>query len=147
IVIGGLAPLVLSFDLGPLLQSYVIGMTILFVFGVWDDVSELGHWTKFVGQVLAVSVVVFYGDLYVTRLPLLESYALSPIVGQTFTLFALVGAINALNHSDGLDGLAGGESLLTLIAVAVLGYVAGDALAVGIALAMIGGILGFLRYN
>jgi UDP-GlcNAc:undecaprenyl-phosphate GlcNAc-1-phosphate transferase len=147
IVIGGLAPLLLSFPLDPLLESYVAGVAILFAFGVWDDARELGHWTKLVGQVLAASVVVFYGDLYATRLPFLEPDALSPIAARLFTVFALVGAINAINHSDGLDGLAGGESLLTLIAVAVLGYVAGDALAVGIALATIGGILGFLRYN
>ena len=147
IVIGGLAPLLLSFELGPLLQSYVAGVAILFAFGVWDDARELSHWTKFVGQALAAAVVVFYGDLYVTRLPFLEPDAVSPIAGRLFTLFALVGAINAINHSDGLDGLAGGESLLTLIAVAVLGYVAGDSLSVGIALATIGGILGFLRYN
>jgi UDP-GlcNAc:undecaprenyl-phosphate GlcNAc-1-phosphate transferase len=147
IVIGGLVPPMLSFELGPLLQSYIAGAAILFVFGVWDDARDLGHWTKFVGQSLAACVVVFYGDLYVTRLPFLEPDALSPIAGRLFTVFALVGAINALNHSDGLDGLAGGESLLTLIAVAVLSYVAGDGLALGIALSMIGGILGFLRYN
>jgi UDP-GlcNAc:undecaprenyl-phosphate GlcNAc-1-phosphate transferase len=146
IVIGGLAPLLLSFNLSPLVGSYVAGVAILFVFGVWDDARTLGHWTKFAGQALAVALVVFYGDLYVTRLPFFET-ELNPTVGRWFTMFALVGAINAINHSDGLDGLAGGESLLTLIAVAVLGYVGGDALAVGIALATIGGILGFLRYN
>src|SRR5262245_28221994 len=147
IVIGGLAPLLLSFPLDPLLNSYVAGVAILFAFGVWDDASELGHWTKFAGQVLAASIVVFYGDLYVTRLPFLEPDALSPVAARLFTVFALVGAINAINHSDGLDGLAGGESLLTLIAVAILGYVGGDGIAVGIALATIGGVLGFLRYN
>jgi UDP-GlcNAc:undecaprenyl-phosphate GlcNAc-1-phosphate transferase len=147
IAIGGLVPLLLSFALDPLLQSFVIGAAVLFAFGVWDDARELGHWTKFLGQVVAVSVVVFYGDLYVTRLPFFESDVLNPTAGRVFTVIALIGAINAVNHSDGLDGLAGGESLLTLIAVAVLGYVVDNGLAVGIALAMIGGILGFLRYN
>ena len=121
IAIGGLVPLLLAFDVDPLLQSYAIGVAILFAFGVWDDARELGHWTKFAGQVLAVSVVVFYGDLYVTRLPFFEREVLSEASGQWFTLVALVGVINAINHSDGLDGLAGGESLLALIAMAVLG--------------------------
>src|SRR5262245_45064652 len=69
IALGALAPLLLSFQLGPMLQAYVAGVVILFAFGVWDDARQLGHWTKFTGQVLAVSIVVFYGDLYVTRLP------------------------------------------------------------------------------
>ena len=147
IVIGGLVPVLLSFGLDPLLQSFVFGAVVLFVFGVWDDARELGHWTKFAGQVLAVGAVVFYGDLYVMRVPFVDADWLSPLAGKCFTMFALIGAINAINHSDGLDGLAAGESLLTLIAMAVLAYVVGDALAVGISLAMIGGILGFLRYN
>lgn len=147
IVIGGLVPVLLSFGLDPLLQSFVFGAAVLFVFGVWDDARQLGHWTKFAGQVLAVAAVVFHGDLYVMRLPFIDNDWLSPLAGKCFTMFALIGAINAINHSDGLDGLAAGESLLTLIAMAVLAYVVGDALAVGISLAMIGGILGFLRYN
>jgi len=147
IAIGGLVPVLLSFGLDPLLQSFVFGATVLFVFGVWDDARELGHWTKFIGQGLAVAAVVFHGDLYVMRLPFVDADWLSPLAGKCFTMFALVGAINAINHSDGLDGLAAGESLLTLVAMAVLAYVVGDGFAVGIALAMIGGILGFLRYN
>ena len=36
----------------------------------------------------------------------------------------LVGMINAINHSDGLDGLAGGESLFSLGAIALLAILA-----------------------
>jgi len=147
ITIGCLAPLLLSFKLDPLLQSFVLAALVLFLFGVWDDARQLGHWTKFAGQVGAVAIVVLHGDLYVSRLPFLAPDALSPALGKAFTMFAMIGAINAVNHSDGLDGLAAGESLLSLLAIAVLGYVVGDALAVGVAIAAIGGILGFLRYN
>lgn len=146
ITIAVLIPLILSFSPDPLLQSFVIGTLILFVFGVWDDAREIGHWTKFAGQFLAAGTVVYHGDLYVMRLPFVDA-ALSPAIGQPFTLFALVGTINAVNHSDGLDGLAGGECLLSLIAMALLGYLVGDPLVVGVALSGIGGILGFLRYN
>jgi UDP-GlcNAc:undecaprenyl-phosphate GlcNAc-1-phosphate transferase len=62
-------------------------------------------------------------------------------------MVALVGVINAINHSDGLDGLAAGETLLSLIAVAFLGYLAGAPIAIHLALVVIGGIFGFLRYN
>ena len=146
ITIGTVVPLLLSFPLDPVVQSFLLGAVTLFAFGVWDDVKELGHWPKFAGQLIAVGFVVLHGDLYVTRLPFLE-LTLDPITGRVFTMFALVGAINASNHSDGLDGLAGGEALLSLIAMAALAYVVGDAFVVGVALAAIGGILGFLRYN
>lgn len=145
ITLGSIVPLVISLQLDPLLQSYVLAVIVLFAFGVWDDARELGHWTKFAGQFAAVAIIVWHGDLYVSRLPF--DLTLGPIAGKMFTMFALVGAINAINHSDGLDGLAGGESLLSLIAIAVLGYVVGDRVLVGVALATIGGIIGFLRYN
>jgi UDP-GlcNAc:undecaprenyl-phosphate GlcNAc-1-phosphate transferase len=59
----------------------------------------------------------------------------------------VVGVTNAVNLSDGLDGLAAGIMLMTLAAVAFFAdYVGGKDLTI-IALALIGGILGFLRFN
>jgi UDP-GlcNAc:undecaprenyl-phosphate GlcNAc-1-phosphate transferase len=147
IALGTLVPLVLLFKFDPLLQSFVIGVAALFLFGVWDDARELGHWPKFVGQAIATGIVVFHGDLYVTRLPFVEGFSFAPLAGQLFTMVAMTGVINAINHSDGLDGLAGGETLLSLMAIAFLGHTASDGFVTGIALATIGGTLGFLRYN
>jgi UDP-GlcNAc:undecaprenyl-phosphate/decaprenyl-phosphate GlcNAc-1-phosphate transferase len=146
ITLGTLVPIVLVFRPDPLLQSFLIGWSILFVFGVWDDAKTIGHWPKFVGQLAAVAIVVYYGDLWVSRVPFLDM-ALLPQLGKPLTMFALIGVINAINHSDGLDGLAGGESILSLIALAIIGYTSGSDVLLGVALAGIGGILGFLRYN
>ena len=56
--------------------------------------------------------------------------------------------MNAINHSDGLDGLAGGESMLSLIVLAFLAFVGDNGtVAVVIACATMGGVLGFLRFN
>ncbi len=146
ITLGTLLPIVLVFKLDPLLQSYVIGCLTLFAFGVWDDARTIGHWAKFAGQLLAVCGLVYYGDLWVTRIPFVDT-ALSPEVGKPFTVFALIGVVNAVNHSDGLDGLAGGETILSLIALSILGFMSGSDLTLSLALAAIGGIFGFLRYN
>ena len=146
ITVGSLVPLLLVFKLDPLVQSFLIGCLTLFAFGIWDDARTIGHWTKFAGQLVAVATVVFYGDLWVSHVPFLDG-ALPAVLGKPFTMFALIGVINAINHSDGLDGLAGGESILSLAALAILGYMSDSALILGISLATIGGILGFLRYN
>ena len=146
ITLGSLLPLLLVFRLDPLVQAFVIGSLILFSFGVWDDARTIGHWSKFAGQLAAAGIVVYYGDLWVARVPFLDT-PLPAAVGQPFTLFALIGVINAINHSDGLDGLAGGETILSLIALAILGHMSGSALILSIALATVGGIFGFLRYN
>lgn len=147
IVLGALLPICVFVPMDDIVLAYVAGAAVLVVFGTWDDIRELGHYTKFVGQILAVSCVVYYGDLYVTSFPLLGQDALSPEAGKAFTLFALVGAINAINHSDGLDGLAGGEALFTLLGLALLLWGANAEVGTLIAVAAIGGVLGFMRYN
>ncbi|OGC95594.1 MAG: hypothetical protein A2W25_01020, partial [candidate division Zixibacteria bacterium RBG_16_53_22] len=148
IVLGALVPLVLWLPFDDLFVAYLFGALVLLAFGAWDDIQELGHYVKFIGQFAAVIAVVYYGDLYVTQLPFMDA-GLSESAGRIFTVIAMVGMINAVNHSDGLDGLAGGMSLLSLSAMAYLAYLSdgeGSFLII-VALAALGGIVGFLRYN
>jgi len=147
ITIGGLIPIMLWLPSQPLLQAFVVATLLLFLFGVWDDRKQIGHWPKFVGQILAAGVLVYYGDLSISRLPFLDGTPLSPSLGKPLALFAIVGTINAINHADGLDGLAAGETILSLIGMAILGQLASSGTVVGICFATIGGIIGFLRYN
>lgn len=147
ITLGAVIPLMFLLPHDDLLRSFLIASTVLFVFGAWDDATELGHWLKFVGQFFAVGIVVFYGGLWVERFPFLDGAVLPASIGKPFTILAMVGVINAINHSDGLDGLAGGESLLSLIVMGFLAYMANDTLGVLISCAVAGGVLGFLRFN
>jgi UDP-GlcNAc:undecaprenyl-phosphate GlcNAc-1-phosphate transferase len=146
IVLGALAAILLWVPLQPWIAAYVLGSAVLFVFGALDDSLELGHYVKFVGQFIATAALVYWGDLWVSHLPFFAD-EVAPEIGKPFTMFALVGMINAINHSDGLDGLAGGESLLSLGCMAYLGYLAGGADFVVVVGAVVGGLIGFLRYN
>ena len=147
IVLGALVPLWIWLPLNDLAMSFLMGSVVLLVFGIWDDIKELGHYVKFVGQFIAVLLVVYHGNLYITQLPFLESVDINETFGRVFTVIAMVGVINAINHSDGLDGLAGGESLLSLGGIAYLAYQANDAFVVPVAFAAMGGVFGFLRFN
>lgn len=146
IVLGALVPIIIWLPMSDGIVSYLLGSLVLFVLGVIDDAVELGHYKKFAGQVIAVLIVIFYGDVYVTRLPFFSG-EIDPLFGIPFTLFAMIGVINAINHSDGLDGLAGGESLLSLLVIAYLAFVVKGYELVIVAVACIGGIIGFLRIN
>ncbi|MGA7800859.1 MAG: MraY family glycosyltransferase, partial [Gammaproteobacteria bacterium] len=86
-------------------------------------------------------------NVYVSTFPFMGLHPIPAAVGKPFTVFAMVGLINAINHSDGLDGLAGGESLLSFGCIAYLAYAAGGLDLVTIAVATIGGVFGFLRFN
>lgn len=147
IVIGALVPLFIWLSFTPLNNAILLGACILLIFGTWDDIKELGHYTKFIGQFAAAGVVVYYGGLYVVHFPFMGLDLLNPAIGKPFTVFAIVGMINAINHSDGLDGLAGGESLLSLAAISYLAYLYNGSEVLIIAAATIGGLFGFLRFN
>jgi len=148
IVIGSLVPIMLLMAPDKLSQAYVFGASVLFIFGLWDDAFEIGHYPKFIGQIAAALIVILHGDLYVRQFPFVPGGEIAPDFGIPFTLVAIVGMINAINHSDGLDGLAGGESLFSLGAIGLLTFFAADGQdTLMISVTVIGGILGFLRYN
>jgi UDP-GlcNAc:undecaprenyl-phosphate GlcNAc-1-phosphate transferase len=146
IVLGALISLMLWLPAEPWLHSYLFGALVLLGFGAADDSMELGHYPKFIGQIAAAVAVVYWGDVWVANIPFVAE-TLPPAVGKPFTVFALVGVMNAINHSDGLDGLAGGESLLSMGAVAYLAWLAGGTGVMLLAMAVIGGVFGFLRFN
>jgi UDP-GlcNAc:undecaprenyl-phosphate GlcNAc-1-phosphate transferase len=146
IVLGALISLLLWMPAESWLHSYLFGALVLLAFGAADDSMELGHYPKFVGQIIAAVAIAYWGDVWVANVPFL-SQPLPAALGKPFTVFALVGVMNAINHSDGLDGLAGGESLLSMTAVAYLAYLADGGGVMLLAAAVIGGVFGFLRFN
>ena len=146
VFLGAIIALLIFLPMDKVLLSYLSGAVVLFIFGVWDDSHELGHYVKFIGQFAAAIAVVYGGELWVSAAPFL-SQPLPGYIGKPFTIIAIVGVINAINHSDGLDGLAGGESLLSLGCIAYLAATAGSLTLVITVCAVIGGVFGFLRFN
>jgi UDP-GlcNAc:undecaprenyl-phosphate GlcNAc-1-phosphate transferase len=146
IIVGALAAMILWMPFEQAVVAYLFGSVVLLVFGAWDDSCELGHYVKFIGQFIAVIALVYWGDVWVSMVPFLAE-PLPAYIGKPFTVFAVIGVINAINHSDGLDGLAAGESMMSMGAMAYLAYLADGQAALMIALATMGGVFGFLRFN
>ena len=147
IVLGALLPMLIWLPVTDVMVSYYIGALILLVFGTWDDIAELGHYVKFIGQFAAAIVVVYAGGVVVETFPFMGMEPLSPEIGKPFTVIALVGMVNAINHSDGLDGLAGGESLISLGGILFLASQASGLETMIMVVAVMGGVFGFLRFN
>lgn len=85
-------------------------------------------------------------NLYI---PFFNSYiVLDWIVYLILAAFIIVGTVNAVNITDGVDGLASGVTLPVALFFAVLGYIWSGYTQVGIfAGGLLGGLLGFLIYN
>jgi len=134
----------------PLDTSFVavlLGGVLLAGFGVWDDAKSLSPKIKLLGQTLAALIAVLGGGVVIRVLPLGAMIDLPTVVAVPFTVFVLVGITNAINLLDGLDGLAGGVSLLCAVSLALLAADSGSSNLFIASVAMIGAVLGFLRYN
>jgi len=151
--LGVLVPMVLWIDGSRFVNAVIIGAWIVAFFGLADDIKKLGWKAKFLGQVLAALVVIFYGQNLICHLGVCipGEHTLSHFVSIPLTLLVIVGVTNAINLADGLDGLAGGILLIIFICI---GYLAFTLRSVGdntfimlISLAAIGSLVGFLRFN
>lgn len=129
------------------LKAFLLGVLIIVGFGIWDDRANLNYKIKFLGQILAVLTVVVPGHVLITQLSFDGLESLSAWVSLPLTVFFLLGMTNAMNLSDGLDGLAGGLSLLSLVCISALASLGEASDIMLVSLAIGGSILGFLRYN
>jgi len=147
--LGTFAPLLYTCRGNGFLAAYLAGAAVLVLFGVVDDFRELSPKVKFFGQVVAAVIAVFWGGLTIrnfgTLLP--DGWLLPTWVGIPLTIFVIVGVTNAINLSDGLDGLAGGICLLIFVGIAYLAYLEGNTTVGLVSIALGGALFGFLRFN
>lgn len=128
------------------LSGFFIGAAIIALFGFLDDRHDLNYKWKFAGQIIGVSVFLL-GNVEITKTPFLGIGDLTPWLSYPLMALFVLGVTNAVNLSDGLDGLAAGSSLLSLGFIGYLSYVAGELSLTLVAAATMGGLLGFLRFN
>lgn len=147
--LAALVPVLLWCPLDGLCGPLLAGAGIIVLFGVIDDRVNLGYQVKFAGQIAAALVVVLVAGVEIRSLGTLlpEGVLLPRWLAVPLTVFVVVGVTNAINLSDGLDGLAGGMSAMIFCSIAGIAYFEGE---VGIALvaaAVAGAAFGFLRFN
>ncbi len=122
---------------------------LIFLLGVYDDLKGANAIKKIGVQVVAGLWAIYAGAN--------SPYAFNPFMGQIvelsgfwiwfFALFWIVFITNAVNLIDGLDGLATGVSLITLLSVFFITQALGLNNVAYLCLSMAGACAGFLIYN
>jgi len=75
------------------------------------------------------------------------SFAVPAFLYYGFAAFVIVGTVNAVNITDGTDGLSTGVTIPVVVAFAVISFLWGDTANGIFAAAVAGGLVGFLIYN
>ena len=147
--LGAFIPIIIWAPMSEFVKSVLIGSGILVIFGLVDDIREIGFKTKFFGQILAALIVILYGGLRIESLGMFapRGFFLPVWLSIPLTLVIIVAVTNAVNLSDGLDGLAGGITLLSFLCIGYLSYLNQFQAFEIMSVAMVGAIFGLLRYN
>lgn len=147
IFIGTIAGYLYLQPVDPHLNYIVIGACIIILTGMLDDIYNIKPIYKLIGQLSAASAVIASG-LVIEKLtlPFMGTVHLGEF-GIIITLLWIVGASNAINFLDGLDGLASGVSTIALSSILVMGLMDYRLIVVYLSIILIGGTLGFLVHN
>ncbi len=130
------------------LLGLLLGCTVMFAVGVYDDHHELRSLPQLITQIVAAGIVVAAGVM-IREIP-------NPFGGVLpfetwfailFTLFWLAGMVNTINWLDGIDGLAAGVVVIAGAVMFIHTFRLEQYSIALLALALIGATLGFLLFN
>jgi UDP-GlcNAc:undecaprenyl-phosphate/decaprenyl-phosphate GlcNAc-1-phosphate transferase len=98
----------------------LLGVVMIALLGVADDLFGLAPTVKLAGQIVAALGPVLFGiQLVYVWVPGVDVVAMAPDLGMPLTVLLIVVMINAVNLIDGLDGLAAG-----IVAIAAMAFFA-----------------------
>ncbi|TKJ32802.1 MAG: hypothetical protein CEE38_22215 [Planctomycetes bacterium B3_Pla] len=134
-----------------LIQHKVVVMLLtagyIFFVGLMDDVRGLRARTKLCAQILA-TIIVCSAGIRIESITVTDRLTLDfGWFSWVFTLLWIVGITNAVNLSDGLDGLAAGISAVACGVIAILAVYNSDVVMAVLMLALLGSLTGFLVFN
>ena len=130
------------------LKYIILGITLMLIIGLKDDLIGISARKKFCIQLLAASMIILLGNVRLTNLHgLFGFYEVHAIIGGILTLFVLLALINAFNLIDGIDGLAAGLAMLASAAFGTWFLLAGSVTYATVSFALLGSLGGFFLYN
>lgn len=125
----------------------IVGLTLLYLVGVADDLVGVGYRYKFIIQIL-VALLFPLSGLWINDLGgLLGLHEVPAYIGMPLTIFLTVYVTNAINLIDGIDGLASGLSCIALGLLIIVCAVTGQWTHAFLAAATLGVVLTFYYYN
>ena len=150
---------IILLPLNPGVLTVLLTTLIMALTGFLDDFLKikferslgLKAWQKILLQILAASITavtaVFILDEQSILIPFYGEYNLGASVKFLFTFLVVIGSSNAVNLTDGLDGLAAGVSSVVTLTFALLFFVFNLSIYSLMMLIMAGGLTAFLWFN
>lgn len=126
----------------------LIGMTVMMLIGVWDDVKDISATLRFVIEIVLVLAFILITDTYVDDFHGLWGIGkLSPEFGIPLSIVAGVGVINAVNLIDGVDGYSSGYGVMASACFGIAFWTVWSPVMTGLTLVVIAALIPFFLHN
>ncbi|ODA42378.1 MraY family glycosyltransferase [Desulfosporosinus sp. BG] len=131
-----------------------IGSTIIMIVGIWDDIYGMRPLVKLFWQILAAALLLLFKfSMNNMSLPFFGTFDFAlhglSAIGLILMVFWVVGLVNTVNISDGLDGLAAGICFMVALLLfwSANQIVQTSTAPAHLTMALAGALLGFLFFN
>ena len=129
--------------------KYLLGaLIVLFLVGLKDDIDPISPITKFISQLIASGILVFWANIRITTLYSIFGVGELPYwLSVVISILVIIALINAFNLIDGIDGLAASISILSALVFGYWFYLAGRIELAVVSFALVGSLFAFFRFN
>ena len=134
---------------GMKLIGMFLGICVIAITCVIDDIKTIKPITKLSGQLVAAIIAVSFGiRIGDIDIAFFSTSELGEVFSAVLTVLWIVGVTNAINLIDGLDGLSSGISVISAISLLVIFVLNGSPLvSIILITALTGALVGFLPFN
>lgn len=133
-------------ELPPLLVLFT-SITLLYLIGLKDDLISVKYGAKFIFQGICSILTVFSGVCLLNLHGLLWINDISLVPALLLSIILIIVIINSINLLDGIDGLASGIGIITLVLYGVIFFIAGEFIYSMISWVMTASVGIFFLYN
>ncbi len=130
-------------------QYFIAASMVIFFLGLKDDILVLTPIKKFIGQVLAAFLIIYYGRVQIRSMHgFFGIHELPEMFSLLISYFSVIVIINSFNLIDGVDGLAGTLGLMSSALFGIYFIYAGvEPSYYVLAFSLCGSLLAFLIFN
>ena len=129
---------------------FIIASAPVFLGGIIEDVTKnVGVAQRLLFSMVSAAIAIWLLGALINRIDigLIDSLLLFTPMAIAFTILGISGVCHAMNIIDGYHGLSAGYASIALVALIAVAFQVNDHLVIAIGVALLGSLLGFLRWN
>jgi UDP-N-acetylmuramyl pentapeptide phosphotransferase/UDP-N-acetylglucosamine-1-phosphate transferase len=142
--------LTINFKYSSEFQYFIAATMVIFFLGLKDDILVLTPIKKFIGQVLAAFLIIYYGRIQIRSMHgFFGVHELPEMFSLLISYFSVIVIINSFNLIDGVDGLAGMLGLMSSALFGIYFYLNASGMEpyYVLAFSLCGSLIAFLIFN